>query len=91
MNRERAKELLPIIEAFAEGKEIEMQGNSIGWEDGGEQLSFDTELEYRIKPQPREFWVCGSYDGQNPYVAYENTSKDCVDHHHEYILVREVL
>lgn len=38
MNRERAKELLPIIQAFAEGKKIEMalfddDGALSGWSD----------------------------------------------------------
>jgi len=60
VDRERAKELLPIIQAFAEGKTIETRGGP-----GGEwhrvktdwELPFDLECEYRIKPEPREFWV----------------------------------
>lgn len=52
MNRERAKELLPIIQAYAEGKPIEVRDASVesdwyatarpGWDDSN---------EYRIKPE----------------------------------------
>ena len=53
MNRKEAKELLPIIQAFAEGKEIEsrcIKGDKSLWYDD-EDPSFDNDLEYRIKPQ----------------------------------------
>ena len=62
MNRERAKELLPIIQAFAEGKAVQSR-----WLASQEQISnewLDVEAlgnigarEYRIKPEPREFWL----------------------------------
>ena len=52
MNRERAKELLPIIQAFAEGKDIQNKySNDRGWR-AVEQPSFDDEILYRIKPEP---------------------------------------
>ena len=53
MNRKEAKELLPIIQAFAEGKEIEsrcIKGDKSLWYDD-EDPNFDNYLEYRIKPQ----------------------------------------
>lgn len=54
MNREQAKELLPIIQAFAEGKTIEIRSNSKY--NPGEWIetatpTFDIKShEYRIKP-----------------------------------------
>ena len=54
MNRKEAKELMPIIQAFAEGKAIEsrcIKGDKSLWYDD-EDPSFDDELEYRIKPEP---------------------------------------
>lgn len=59
MNRERAKELLPIIEAFANGEEVEYRWSEVPqWADCGEVgPGFEDEVEYRIKPKPREFWV----------------------------------
>ena len=53
MNRKEAKELMPIIQAFAEGKAIEsrcIKGDKSLWYDD-EDPSFDDELEYRIKPE----------------------------------------
>ena len=54
MNRKEAAELLPIIQAFAEGKAIEsrcIKGDKSLWYDD-EDPSFDDDLEYRIKPEP---------------------------------------
>ena len=47
-----AKELLPIIKAFSEGKQIQFFGGTI-WEDRN-SLSFDSDSSrYRIKPEPK--------------------------------------
>ena len=57
MNREQAKKLLPIIQAFAEGKTIEIRSNSKY--NPGEWIetatpTFDIKShEYRIKPGPK--------------------------------------
>ena len=54
MTRKEAKELLPIIRAFAEGKTIEIYSNA-EWQDliiGS--IKFDCKPScYRIKPEPR--------------------------------------
>ena len=53
MTREEVKVLLPIIQAFAEGKAIEsrcIKGDKSLWYDD-EDPSFDNDLEYRIKPE----------------------------------------
>ena len=55
MTREYAKELLPIIQAYAEGKTIQYRRSAEGkWEDVaiGDNLSFiDPPSKYRIKPE----------------------------------------
>jgi len=64
MNRERVKELLPVFEAFVDGKAIQfrLSGDS-EWLDMpiDEQLVLTfpaTDYEYRVKPkEPREFWI----------------------------------
>jgi hypothetical protein len=57
MTRNDAKELLPIITAFAEGKTIQIKSTH-GWEDLKPSVSFvDDPSNYRIKPEPRRFWV----------------------------------
>ena len=55
MTREEAKELMPVIKAFAEGKEIQYRNSFNEWIDikKNEGLSFiKTPLDYRIKPEP---------------------------------------
>jgi hypothetical protein len=51
MTRGRAKELLPIIEAFTNGKEIEVSEDGENWY---EEIcpNFTNSLNYRIKPEP---------------------------------------
>ena len=54
MTREEAKELLPIIKAFAEGKVIEIFDDEIGWAVEKENPKFDLNPKfYRIKPEPK--------------------------------------
>ena len=51
MNRKEIKKILPVIQAFAEGKEIQVKGIN-NWRTS-EDLNFDlSPEEYRIKPEP---------------------------------------
>ena len=53
MTRKEVKEMLPVLQAFADGKTIEsrcIKGDKSLWYDD-EDPSFDNDLEYRIKPQ----------------------------------------
>ena len=55
MNRNQAKALLPIIQAYAEGKAIEsrcIKGDTSLWYDD-EDPSFDDDFEYRIKTEQK--------------------------------------
>ena len=53
MNRQEAKELLPIIKAFAEGKTILVQ-DDIDWCYLGNESDFNLNPQrYRIKPEPK--------------------------------------
>lgn len=55
MIREEVKKLYPVIQAFCEGKTIEsrcIKGEKSLWYDD-DDLSFDDDLEYRIKPEPK--------------------------------------
>ena len=56
MNRERAKELLPIIQAYAEGKKL--QYKVVGYDDwhdvdDEDGINEDIRYEYRIKPSDK--------------------------------------
>ena len=76
MNRERAKELLPIIEAFANGEAIEFRlsdleagaDGPLEWlvmpENKLMTLTFPcNDYEYRIKPKPREWFLAFGKSG----------------------------
>lgn len=55
MNREKAKELLPIIQAYAEGKTIQYIGVGFeNWYDVDNELEIDSmRYKYRIKPESK--------------------------------------
>lgn len=57
MNRQEAKELLPIIQAYAEGKIIQVKGPDNRWCDyKNDKLKFNSDPQkYRIKPTYRPF------------------------------------
>ena len=54
MTREEIKELLPIMQAFAEGKSIQMRTKNRPWFDVlDDKLEISKIFEYRIKPEPK--------------------------------------
>ena len=53
MTREEAKEMLPIIQAWADGKTVDWYDPEIGWRLSGFTLDFDKNPKYfRIKSEP---------------------------------------
>lgn len=94
MNRERAKELAPIIKAFGDGEKIEgrfIDSANRDWTVKNSKYFFDDDIEWRIEREPREFWIniwsdrtFSSYD--NSGTAERHATKDT-----ETIKVREVL
>lgn len=62
MNRERAKELLPAFTAFVEGETIQCRArdSNDAWvclDDDDNRPAWIESCEYRVKPEPREFWL----------------------------------
>lgn len=52
MTPERAKELLPVIQAFAAGKQIQYRASPSGsWSDTPGYTTFNGSGDYRIKPE----------------------------------------
>lgn len=51
ITREKAKEMLPIIQAFAEGKKIETKYDIYDWTET-EELQLDSNHKHRIKLEP---------------------------------------
>ena len=55
MTREEVKEMLPVLQAFADGKTIEsrcIKGDKSLWYDDEDPI-FDDDFEYRIKPEQK--------------------------------------
>ena len=89
MNRERAKELLPIIQAFAEGKDIQCKDQDGNWHtDVAKYPDFSRPNEWRIKPEPREFTIVRNGRKVKVYESHDIAFPDDVD---EIIKVREVI
>lgn len=53
MNRQEAKNILPIIQAFAEGKTVEYQNVHREWIEVKNPSFSEHYSEYRIKPEPK--------------------------------------
>lgn len=52
MEREEAKKLLPVIQAYAEGKDVQYSNKKVeNWYDAINP-TFNTDVKWRIKPEP---------------------------------------
>lgn len=69
MTKETAKDYLPLVQALAEGKTIQWQSIE-GWIDACGPIAFDADPScYRIKPEPRRWWLVQERGTPNP-IAY---------------------
>lgn len=70
MNQEQAKRLLPAIQAFAEGKAVQVRNGATGaWYDTSNPV-WSPYQDYRVKPEPpkpREIFVNEYKDGLSDY------------------------
>lgn len=94
MTRTRAKELLPVIQAFAEGKEIETQVEGSGPWVPNSSPAWANRDEYRIKPEPRAYYIVstnttGYHTFSNESAAFSFAANQCQKP--EIIKVQEVL
>lgn len=71
MNREETKEAIKVMQAYAEGKEIEYRTGNVWCLCRNPSWSFG-DIYYRIKPEPKVIWVNEYEDGTGS--AY--TSRD---------------
>ena len=89
MNKHNAKKFLPIIQAWADGEEIECKCIYTATWKKQENICFDEEPEsYRIKPESRTFEIVRSKLTGDIYSA---ETYDCSSPNWERITVVEVL
>ena len=90
MNAQNAHEYLPLVQAIADGKKIQLSYKTCpnDWYDADEIDFFWEPSLYRIKPEPRTFEIVRSKLTGDIYSAetYEGNSPNW-----EYITVQEVL
>lgn len=87
MTPERAKELLPIIQAFAEGKKIESKAQVNGYWRLVENPLFRAGFDYRIAKERKWYRVALMHDGNGEHFTttadshyeYRNYSERCIE------------
>ena len=89
MNAQNAKEFLPLVQAIADGKTIQVLGKDGNWYDS--PLLNTPPSRYRIKPEPRTFemWLFHPMGRMYPFVEGEECFAENKDW--ERITVREVI
>lgn len=81
MNKSNARDYLPLVQALAEGKVIQVLGVN-GWVDIEAELSLCFAADqYRIKPEPREIWV-NEYPNEinSAYRSYDLAASHCLEY-----------
>lgn len=58
MNAQNAKDFLPLVQALADGKTIQMIYGDGTWRDHPHLDLSGCPKDYRIKPEPRRWWLC---------------------------------
>ncbi len=85
MDREQAKALLPIIQAFSEGKTIQWLTGSGEWYDvvGNDTIDFeflaDRKTEYRIKPEFKDGDILYATDWISGYIYINKEPESNID------------
>lgn len=61
MTKDNAKDYLPLVQALAEGKTIQSNYRGTHWVDLDDVSFSDPHKCYRIKPEPRRWWLVAYY------------------------------
>lgn len=78
--QEKAKKLLPIIQAIAEGKKIQYSFNGVTWFDGDEDFELQVicndiisgSIDYRIKPEENDEYELPEPFGEKHYRPFKD-------------------
>jgi hypothetical protein len=77
MNREEARKmalLAPVLAAFGEGKSVQYKSGNTWWDQV--HPSFDPELEWRVKPEPKKVYIVRRADGTLACVRHTKETAD---------------
>lgn len=97
MNKGNAAQYLPLVQAVADGKEIQHNAFGTEWIVLHNPSFTESPERYRIKPEPREWWlvdvkpaVHGGVGIRYAICVKDNAEKMAIDTGGELIHVREV-
>lgn len=94
MNKDNAKDYLPLVQALADGKVIQMMEAFGKWKDVENIFLNNPACSYRIKPEPREIWYNRYNTGveSGPYESKEKAIEYAFhDHPMVQVCYREVI
>lgn len=95
MTRQEAKELLPIITAFAEGKEIQILTVDTGkhvWKDQGHALGFSCAPHlYRVKPEPNKIYIVKTSSGFRSLFSHKEDAETYIKRSIEKVYLEEYI
>jgi len=77
MNASNAKDYLPLVQALVEGKTVQYRLLGEKWSTGGDVDFSLPPDQYRIKPEPREWWYNRYPDGRDcgGYASKESAQR----------------
>lgn len=78
MTPEQAKKLLPIVEALAEGKEVQYLTAEHRW-DKWTPDELPPRYIYRVKPEPIECWIVIDKNGAREFYSAKPSSAEYYD------------
>lgn len=76
ITKDNAKEWLVLIQALAKGKTIQRFSDPNNWFDVTEIITNPSISIYRIKPEPRRFWLNVYGKGKNEGISIFSSKED---------------
>ena len=75
MNAQNAKDFLPLVQALADGKTLQWVSEvpPCFWRDVNEVHFGDPPGRYRIKPEPRRWWIV-KYSEHDHHIAFTHNA-----------------
>jgi hypothetical protein len=93
MNKDNAKDYLPLVQALADGKTIQCKNMDGDWIDVSNFHFSGPHYDYRVKPEPREFLIAVNRHGCVFHSKQDMSSNELKEAYNdvEVIKVREVI
>jgi hypothetical protein len=77
MTRDEAREFAKVVQAYADGKQVQFaEPMTREWKDTS-GLSFPNDCHWRIKPEPREWWALMDRNGQVGDLLFSLVGAHC--------------